>query len=92
MLRVPLAFRAFEALPSALTDAAVQDFNDVFHDRLYPGAAALYVKSPASARGRLLDLTCDMSERETWLSGISSGTPEKRSSIGAIRQTTVRAT
>jgi len=64
MMRVPLAFRAFDALPTALTDATVQDFNDVFHDRLYPSAAALYVKSPASARGRLLDLTCDVSERE----------------------------
>lgn len=31
MLRVPLAFRAFEALPSALTDATAQDFNDVFY-------------------------------------------------------------
>ena len=64
MMRLPLAFRAFEALPSALTDAAIQDFNDVFHDRLYPSAAALYIKSPAAVRGRLLDLTCDVSERE----------------------------
>lgn len=44
MMRVPLAFRAFGAPPTA--------------------AAALYVKSPAAARGRLLDLTCDVSERE----------------------------
>ena len=64
MMRVPLAFRAFEALPPALANAAIQDFNDVFHDRIFPSAAALYVKAPASARGRLLDLTCDLSERE----------------------------
>lgn len=64
MMRVPLTFRAFDALPPALTDAAIQDFNDVFHDRLFPSAAALYVKSPTSARSRLLDLTCDLSERE----------------------------
>lgn len=64
MIRVPLTFRAFDALPAALTDAAIQDFNDVFHDRLFPSAAALYVKAPASARSRLLDLTCDLSERE----------------------------
>ncbi|MET4389260.1 hypothetical protein ABIB73_005029 [Bradyrhizobium sp. F1.4.3] len=64
MMRVPLTFRAFDALPPTLTDAAIQDFNDVFHDRLFPSAAALYVKSPTSARSRLLDLTCDVSERE----------------------------
>jgi hypothetical protein len=64
MMRVPLAFRAFEALPPALADATIQDFNDVFHDRLFPSAAALYVKAPAPARSRLLDLTCDLSERE----------------------------
>ena len=64
MMRVPLTFRAFDALPPALTGAAIQDFNDVFHDRLFPSAAALYVKSPTSARSRLLDLTCDVSERE----------------------------
>ncbi|MDH2343418.1 hypothetical protein [Bradyrhizobium sp. SSUT77] len=64
MMRVPLAFRAFGALPPALTDAAVQDFNDVFHDRLISSAAALFIISPTPVRSRLLDLTCDVSERE----------------------------
>ena len=64
LMRLPLAFRAFQALPPELTDGAVQDFNDVFHDRLSGSAAALFVQSPASARSRLLDATCDLSERE----------------------------
>lgn len=64
LMRLPLAFRAFEALPPALADAAIQDFNDVFHDRLFASAAALYVQAPAPARSRILELTCDVSELE----------------------------
>jgi hypothetical protein len=64
LMRVPLAFRAFDALPAALKDAAIQDFDDVFHDRLFNSAAALFLVSPMSARNRVLDLTCDVSERE----------------------------
>ena len=64
LIRAPLALRSFSALPPALQEAAVRDFEDIFRARLFPNAARLYQGATASAQVKLLDRTCAAPEAE----------------------------
>jgi len=63
LIRAPLALRSFGALPPALKEAAVQDFEDIFRAKLFPSAVAL-LKTSASAQPALLDATCNFPESD----------------------------
>jgi hypothetical protein len=64
LMRAPLALRSFDALSPELKEAAVHDFDDIFHAQLFSSAAMFLKAAVAPAQTRLLDRTCDYPENE----------------------------
>jgi parvulin-like peptidyl-prolyl isomerase len=64
LIRAPLALRSFEALSPELQEAAMQDFDDIFHAQLFSSAAMFLRAAVAPAQAKLLDRTCGYPENE----------------------------